>query len=69
MAMSLSIMLSVADPVWATSISDLEKQKQELEEKKREADAKKKEEQQELDPASFSSTTPAVCHTETSIES
>lgn len=52
MAMSLSIMLSVADPVEAASISDLEKQKQELEEKKKEADAKKKEEQQRYNNAS-----------------
>lgn len=51
-AMSLSIMLSVVDPVGATSISDLEKQKQELEEKKKEADAKKKEEQQRYNSAS-----------------
>ncbi len=51
-AMSFTIFLLAATPVWATSVSDLEKQKEELERQKREADAKKKEEQQKYNNAS-----------------
>ncbi len=46
------IMVLAAKPVWATSISDLERQKQEMEQKKKEADAKKAEEQQRYNNAS-----------------
>ena len=42
----------VVEPVWATTISDLEKQKQELEQQKKEADEKKRQEQQKYNNAS-----------------
>lgn len=50
--MSISIMFIVVEPVCATTISDLEKQKQELEQQKKDADAKKKQEQEKYDGAS-----------------
>lgn len=51
-ALSCIMMFLVVEPVRATTISDLEKQKQELEEQKKEADAKRREEQQRYDNAS-----------------
>ena len=42
---AFSMMVLVVEPVRATTISDLEKEKQELEQKKKEADEKKKQEQ------------------------
>lgn len=45
-------MVSAAEPVLATPVSDLERQKQEMEQKKKEADARKREEQQRYDNAS-----------------
>lgn len=50
--LSCIMMFLVVEPVRATTISDLEKQKQELEEQKREADAKRREEQANYDNAS-----------------
>lgn len=50
--LSFLMMISVVDPVQATTISDLEKEKQELEQKKKEADEKKKQEQEKYDNAS-----------------
>ena len=46
------MMVLVVEPVRATTISDLEKEKQELEQKKKEADEKKKQEQEKYDNAS-----------------
>lgn len=51
-AIACMMLISVVEPVRATTISDLEKQKQELEEKKKEADEKKKQEQQKYNNAS-----------------
>lgn len=50
--MSFVMMILVVEPVRATTISDLEKQKQELEQQKKEADEKKKEEQEKYNTAS-----------------
>ena len=49
---AFSMMVLVVEPVRATTISDLEKEKQELEQKKKEADEKKKQEQEKYDNAS-----------------
>ena len=49
---AFSMMVLVVEPVRATTISDLEKEKQELEQKKKEADEKKKQEQVKYDNAS-----------------
>ena len=46
------MMVLVVEPVRATTISDLEKEKQELEQKKKEADEKKKQEQEKYNDAS-----------------
>lgn len=46
------MMVLVVEPVRATTISDLEKEKQELEQKKKEADEKKKQEQEKYNNAS-----------------
>lgn len=51
-AMSCIMIFLVVEPVRATTVSDLERQKQELEEQKKEADAKRREEQQKYDHAS-----------------
>lgn len=50
--LACAMMFLVAEPVRASSISDLERQKKELEDQKREADARKKEEQQRYNQAS-----------------
>lgn len=50
--MSFVMMILVVEPVSATTISDLEKQKEELEQQKKDADAKKKEEQKKYQNAS-----------------
>ena len=50
--LSCIMMFLVVEPVRATTISDLEKQKQELEEQKKEADEKKRDEQQRYNEAS-----------------
>lgn len=50
--MSCIVMILVVEPVRATTISDLEKQKQELEQKRQEADRKRKEEQKKYENAS-----------------
>ena len=50
--MSFVMMILVVEPVRATTISDLEKQKEELEQQKKDADAKKKEEQEKYNSAS-----------------
>ena len=52
LCMSFVMMILVVEPVRATTISDLEKQKQELEQQKKDADAKKKEEQEKYNTAS-----------------
>lgn len=52
LCMSFVMMILVVEPVSATTISDLEKQKQELEQQKKDADAKKKEEQEKYNTAS-----------------
>ena len=49
---AFSMMVLVVEPVRATTISDLEKEKQELEQKKKEADEKKKQEQEKYNDAS-----------------
>lgn len=49
--MSFVMMILVVEPVCATTISDLENQKQELEQQKKDADAKKKEEQEKYNTA------------------
>ena len=49
---AFSMMVLVVDPERATTISDLEKEKQELAQKKKEADEKKKQEQEKYDNAS-----------------
>ena len=49
---AFSMMVLVVEPVRSTTISDLEKEKQELEQKKKEADEKKKQEQEKYDNAS-----------------
>ena len=49
---AFSMMFLVVEPVRATTISDLEKEKQELEQKKKEADEKKKQEQEKYNDAS-----------------
>lgn len=46
--MSLTMMILVVEPVCATTISDLEKEKKELEEQKKEAENKQNEEQEKL---------------------
>jgi len=46
--MSLTMMILVVEPVCATTISDLEKEKKELEEQKKEAENKQDEEQEKL---------------------
>ena len=50
--MSLTMMILVVEPVCATTISDLEKEKQELEEQKKEAENKQSEEQEKLNTIS-----------------
>lgn len=50
--LSCIMMFSVVDSVNATTVSDLEKQKQELENQRREADEKRQQEQQKYDNAS-----------------
>ena len=50
--LSFLMMISVVDPVQATTISDLEKEKQELEKKKEEAQNKQKEESDKLNSVS-----------------
>lgn len=50
--LACAMIFLMAEPVRASSISDLERQKKELEDQKREADARKKEEQQRYDHAS-----------------
>lgn len=52
LCMSFVMMILVVEPVRATTISDLEKQKEELEQQKKDADAKKKEEQEKYNSAS-----------------
>ena len=49
---AFSMLVLVVEPVRATTISDLEKQKEELEQQKKEAAEKKKQEQEKLDDAS-----------------
>lgn len=49
---AFSLMVLVVEPVCATTISDLEKEKQELERQKKEADEKKQQEQAKYDDAS-----------------
>ena len=49
---AFSMMVLVVEPVRATTISDLEKEKQELEQKKKEADEKKKQDQEKYNDAS-----------------
>ena len=50
--MSLTMMILVVEPVCATTISDLEKEKQELEEQKKAAENKQNEEQEKLNTIS-----------------
>ena len=50
--LSFLMMISVVDPVQATTISDLEKEKQELEKQKEEAQNKQKEESDKLNSVS-----------------
>ena len=50
--MSLTMMILVVEPVSATTISDLEKEKQELEEQKKEAENKQSKEQEKLNTIS-----------------
>lgn len=50
--LAYAMIFLMAEPVRASSISDLERQKKELEDQKREADARKKAEQQRYDQAS-----------------
>ena len=49
---SLIMMFLVVEPVWATNISDLEKEKERIEQQKREADERKKQEQANYNSAS-----------------
>ena len=49
---SLIMMFLVVEPVWATNISDLEKEKERSEQQKREADERKKQEQANYNSAS-----------------
>lgn len=49
---SLAMMLLVVEPVWATTVSDLEKEKEKIEQQKREADERKKQEQANYNNAS-----------------
>lgn len=49
---SLTMMLLVVEPVWATTVSDLEKEKEKIEQQKREADERKKQEQANYNNAS-----------------
>ena len=49
---SLIMMFLVVEPVWATNISDLEKEKEMIEQQKREADERKKQEQANYNSAS-----------------
>ena len=49
--LSFVMLIFAAEPVAATSISDLERQKQELERQKKDADARKRQEQQKYDNA------------------
>ena len=49
---SFIMMLLVVEPVWATTISDLEKEKERLEQQRREADERKKQEQSNYNNAS-----------------
>ncbi len=49
---SLIMMFLAVEPVWATNISDLEKEKERIEQQKREADERKKQEQANYNSAS-----------------
>ena len=49
---SLIMMFLVVEPVWATNISDLEKEKERIEQQKREADERKKQDQANYNSAS-----------------
>ena len=49
---ALIMMFLVVEPVWATTISDLEKEKERIEQQKKEADERKKQEQANYNSAS-----------------
>lgn len=49
---SFIMMMLVVEPVWATTVSDLEKEKERIEQQKREADERKKQEQANYNNAS-----------------